>query len=276
MSNESTSSPPRPNWRREYAFVVPPKVNSVLYLAFGHSGSLRPFGDCKRFSVQGQEMIIAAISRLFRFRRPSAIAGFIVSACVWVAVNAVPFTGTFSHVGEESLKGIAPAVADENAATAVPIESCRVLAFAAVNHRPPTLIGRASSHSVRNTSLSRYVENQTTATAFIPSWSLAHKLRAGGDRSIAAVAKAFPHQQGSLISTGEANDLKATETAARQVGGILPKLARRLGGLGRIEFSHDEFLSSEGAFWLEPTWRSSAAPARFIVAQIGGLSGIRI
>ncbi len=79
---------------------------------------------------------------------PSAISGLVVPIVIWEAVETVSFRGTLSHVSEEVLEGVSPAVAYRDASPPVAVEPIRARVVAAGLHRGPGGIRKGSSASV--------------------------------------------------------------------------------------------------------------------------------
>ncbi len=72
-----------------------------------------------RFAIDRQVCILSAIASLLWRSRPPYISRLVVAVIVRIAVNAVIWRGAWANMGKEGLEGVAPFIANGDAATAI-------------------------------------------------------------------------------------------------------------------------------------------------------------
>ena len=136
-------------WSRDSAFYCPRQSGAAQALPqhfLGYSGVPRQIGQRIPIAFVVKQDVRNAVVALFAPRSPSAVTGLVTVAVVHSLQRVETFSRrTFSHVGEEIIKGVEPASADCYAAFPVMFERRIGRLSAARDHVRPRLKRRTPS-----------------------------------------------------------------------------------------------------------------------------------
>jgi len=179
--------------------------------AFSQSVHLRPFRDCSRGFVQGQDMARSPVIGLLLSSGPTTVF-WRVRAIVVDAIKRVSASWARPHVGQERLKTVAP-TRDHNYSTAtVALVSLSGWSMASTLCCVPRFIGWCTSHSMRKVCCSNAFTSKTPTALRLAIT----KFRSVIDACAAALAPAIPSQAQSLVS-GTRDNGQAVKCLTRDV-----------------------------------------------------------
>lgn len=200
----------------------------------------------------------SAIARLLLARGPFAVTRLII-AIIIDAFNLKVARRPFSHILKEGLKRLAPPLANSYPATSIPRIADIYCHFASTNHRPPAFVGRAFCHAVLNAPSASYVARKAAAASRAFADVLMSQSSGRAKREASAVAMTEPNHKVCFGSSSKPENSESRESLSSQIDDPMVKF-RKVGRLGRINSSHEIFLSREGRLWLEPS--GVTAPCR--------------
>lgn len=213
-----------------------------------------PFRQAHRLSAVCYQAATAAISRLLSRGRPAAIFCAIVTIIV-LAFNAVGSRRLSPHVSKEISEAIVtePAFANPYTTSTIISECLDVWIQAPPQHGciASVLCGPLSvtRFAVDRMDFASPLSLKTPTTKFV---ARSQCITIGDDSGCPTFAIAFPQNQVVTVTPSEANGGQPPKRrGACQVFNPVIE-SRQVTGFGRINYSHDEFLSSEGLLWLEP------------------------
>ena len=179
--------------------MTPPKLQSGVESLRTCPHALGPFGYCQGFVVVGKKHIVAPVSGLLNVSCPPNIARFVVAVLVWVAIQGVTVAWGTANVRQESLKGFAPFITDDD--SSIPMIFCRPASgvIAAVDHRCPCFIfmrsiALLSRLTMRAPLISEYHSSRVIDASATDLLSCAQVASANKADSLALFATASPHR----------------------------------------------------------------------------------
>jgi len=128
-------------WRKHFSWG-PPLFDPHIQRAMRNSQFSSPSPETHGFSVVGEHSRLAGIVALLQLCRPSAIAGFVVSIVIRVAVDGCLGKWLWSHIGKKVDKRLSPSLADRDSSTAVEVVSAVSRVAASPLHLFPTGVFR--------------------------------------------------------------------------------------------------------------------------------------
>ena len=203
-----------PNGSRESLFDRPSDMDTSIVNAFANTEAPTPLCNRASFAIDGNEMIVTAVVRLFIVINPSAIIRFVITRIV-DALNRVTWRRLWPHIGVKSIE-LLPAFTNPNAAASVKriLTSIRVLA--SLFHSAPGIVFWRIAFPMRFVSRRKLFTAETTTTQGSLTYESASLMSA--DR--ATIATANPVRC-SVMGVRKSNHSPATIMVANDILNIV-------------------------------------------------------
>jgi hypothetical protein len=178
------------HWSKNRFFGGPAAIKASRNRGMGDSAPIHPCRYAKSFTINGQDAIVATITRLL-FRR-SPIAVFRRIGTIVISSFKSHARRPVSHICQKVFERIQPTVTNEDFASTI-ASICRIILIktSRFHASPRKICWRnvvSSSVVVPSVSLSQFLGKKTTATCSASTFK-----RGGNDRFlVAAVTSAFP------------------------------------------------------------------------------------
>jgi hypothetical protein len=222
------------------AIHVPPDADPALKNVRANADAFCPIRKTHVLSVVLNHPNTATISHLLMLQSPDAII-WPIAAVVVNSFDAMRVAGSWSHVGQESFKGIEPLITNVDTASAIVRIRSVIGIVASLHHRCPDFVFGRSGLTVSGECFYGCLPLKAAARQAF------HLMQAARDdiANRSAFAPASPVRTTTGLYTDVSKHSPKANCLSAQVFDVLRK-ANNIAG------SHEVFLSSEGNLWLEP------------------------
>lgn len=198
---------PMTNINLDRFFNRPPSCQSRTKSADINSGARSPVLQAQRFPFVCQHHIGAHVAALLSTSGPPAITRLVISAFVWIAINAVQDRWSLAHILKKRLKRISPPCTHLNAVRTIPMVVFIATVVASRQHGHPRAVCRRLGFTVRDWAFAA----QSVSKAATACTACTAKAAAGYSAHGATFASAVPHGatlliQPSVIEYGPSSD----------------------------------------------------------------------
>ena len=195
-------------WLREHsASRRPSALEPLANTRRWHSGLPRPSGQRHRHSINGHEMDVSGIVRLFDRKRPLSIPWLVVTVVV-SAINRMFRGGSRPDVKQEQLERLIPSIADCNAAATVVGITFHSWVEASVLHANPDFVFSGAGLAVRGACGQNRLKAEAATRKFV---AIPKGVTGNNDAAGAAVAATLPRDF-LAVSPGFGNHRQTTES----------------------------------------------------------------
>lgn len=160
-----------------------------------------------------QHHIVPPIAVLLTTNSPSAIARFVISTFVWIAINTVPYRRSLTHILQKRLKRISPPRAYLNTLRAISLVVVIAAVVASRQHCTPRTVCKRRGFTVCDWAFSVQCVSKAAAACTAFTAKTATEYNAQG----ATVAPTVPHGTALLIQPCIIKDSPSTKGFPGQI-----------------------------------------------------------